>query len=117
MGPNYCRVSETAGYVKHCRTLSSINAVLRPHKVNFRFLVSVRVDFACGSSFCGNEYKGLGAGWERVRRSGGDFARAQHARGIVYRSLEVADPVIAVCLRPPRDASVSPGVQRSEGAP
>ena len=48
---------------------------------------------------------------------GGEFACAQHARGIIYGSLEVAGPVIAVCLRPPRDTSVSPGVQRSEGAP
>ena len=68
--------------------------------------------------WAGNEYKGLGAGWERVQRSGDEFACAQHTCAIVYRLLEVADPVIAaVCLHPPCDASVSPGVQWSEGAP
>ena len=55
----------------------------------------------------GNEYNG----------SGDEYPRGQHTRGIVYRSLKVADTVVAVCLRPPHDASVSPGAQESEGDP
>ena len=55
----------------------------------------------------GNEYNG----------SGVEYPCDQHTRGIVYRWLKVADTVVAVCLRSPRDASVSPGVQQSEGDP
>ena len=68
--------------------------------------------------WAGNKYKGLGASWEHeYNGSGGEYPRGQHTRGIVYWSLKVADTVFAVCLHPPRDASVSPGVQRSEADP
>ena len=47
-------------------------------------------------------------GTSTMDESGGEYPRGQHTRGLVYRSLNVADTVVAVCLRPPRDASVSP---------
>ena len=80
----------------------------------------MQVDFACELN-CG-----LGMStkvWGRAGNNGsvGEYPRGQHARRlhvhVVYRSLKVADTVVAVCLRPPRDASVSPGVQRSESDP
>ena len=66
----------------------------------------------------GSECKGLGRAGNDYNGSIGRLChRGQHTHGIVYRSLKVADTVVAVCLRPPSDGSVSPCAQRSEGDP
>ena len=65
----------------------------------------------------GTNTKVWGRAGNEYNESGGEYPRGQHTRGIVYRWLKVADTVVAVCLHSPRDASVSPGVQRSEGDP
>ena len=54
-----------------------------------RFYVGVNL-------WAGNKYK----------RPGGEFAHAQHAHGIVYRLLEVADAVMAVLSVPSSQSCV-----------
>ena len=83
------------------------------HKVNFLFLVSVQVDFACRLT-CGPGTSTKVWGQLGTSTMGLGASTLVVSTHVVYWSLKVAD---TVCLRPPHDASVRPGVQRSEGDP